>query len=81
MGEKDAKQLLHFYEDMLRIRFFEEKIRDVLLPQQLFRGSSHLYIGEEAVAVGAIHALREDEFNKAGGRAWMWQWLVWVRWA
>ncbi len=62
MGEKDAKQLLHFYEDMLRIRFFEEKIRDVLLPQQLFRGSSHLYIGQEAVAVGAIHALREDDY-------------------
>ena len=61
MAAKNREQLLHFYEDMLRIRFFEEKIRDVLLPQKLFRGSSHLAIGQEAVAVGAIHALRPDD--------------------
>ncbi|MBM3476400.1 MAG: pyruvate dehydrogenase (acetyl-transferring) E1 component subunit alpha [Armatimonadetes bacterium] len=61
MAAKDREQLLHFYEDMLRIRFFEEKVRDVLLPGKLFRGSSHLAIGQEAVAVGAIHALREDD--------------------
>ncbi len=62
MTAKDAEQLLHFYEDMLRIRFFEEKIRDVLLPQRLFRGSSHLSIGQEAAAVGAVHALRDDDY-------------------
>lgn len=62
MGEKDRDQLLNFYEDMLRIRFFEEKIRDVLHPEGLFRGSSHLYIGQEAVAVGAIHALQQDDY-------------------
>jgi pyruvate dehydrogenase E1 component alpha subunit len=59
---KDAAQLLHFYEDMLRIRFFEEKIRDGLLPQRLFRGSAHLAIGQEAVAVGAIHALQPADY-------------------
>jgi len=47
---------------MLRIRFLEEKIRDVMLPQRLFRGSSHLSIGQEAVAVGATHALREGDY-------------------
>lgn len=62
MEHKNREQLLHFYEDMLRIRFFEEKIRDVLLPQRLFRGSAHLCIGQEAVAVGAIHALRDDDY-------------------
>ncbi len=62
MARTDAALLLHFYEDMLRIRFFEEKIRDVMLPQRLFRGSSHLSLGQEAVAVGTIHALREDDF-------------------
>ena len=61
MAGKDPARLLHFYEDMLRIRFFEEKVRDVLLPQRLFRGSSDLYIGQEAVAVGALHALRDDD--------------------
>ena len=60
--QKDRDQLLQFYEDMLRIRFFEEKIRDVMLPQRLFRGSSHLSIGQEAVAVGAVHALRDDDY-------------------
>lgn len=62
MSEKDPDLLLHFYEDMLRIRFFEEKVRDVMLPQRLFRGSSHLSIGQEAVAVGVIHALEPDDF-------------------
>jgi TPP-dependent pyruvate/acetoin dehydrogenase alpha subunit len=62
MPQKSRELLLHFYEDMLRIRFFEEKIRDVLLPGKLFRGSSHLSIGQEAVAVGAIHALRDGDY-------------------
>ncbi len=62
MGVRDREQLLDFYEKMLRIRFFEEKIRDVLHPEGLFRGSSHLYIGQEAVAVGAICALQEDDY-------------------
>lgn len=62
MSEKDPALLLHFYEDMLRIRFFEETVRDVMLPRHLFRGSSHLSIGQEAVAVGAIHALSPDDF-------------------
>ena len=62
MPDKDPKLLLHFYEDMLRIRFFEGMVRDVMLPRRLFRGSSHLSIGQEAVAVGAIHALRPDDF-------------------
>jgi len=62
MARKSREQLLHFYEDMLRIRFFEETVRDVLLPRRLFRGSSHLSIGQEAVAVGAIHALQPDDY-------------------
>lgn len=62
MPSKDPDLLLHFYADMLRIRFLEEKIRDVMMPQRQFRGSSHLGIGQEAVAVGAIHALAEDDW-------------------
>ena len=62
MKRKDARQPPYFYEDMLRIWFFEEKIRDVLLPQQLFRGSSHLCIGQEAVAVGTIYGSRKDDY-------------------
>lgn len=56
------EQLLHFYEDMLRIRFFEEKVRDELYPRGLIRGSAHLYIGQEAVGVGAMHAIQPDDY-------------------
>jgi pyruvate/2-oxoglutarate/acetoin dehydrogenase E1 component/TPP-dependent pyruvate/acetoin dehydrogenase alpha subunit len=38
------------------IRFFEEKVFD-LLGQNIIKGASHLYAGEEAVAVGAIAAI------------------------
>jgi pyruvate dehydrogenase E1 component alpha subunit len=52
--------LLHLLEKMLEIRFFEEKIVD-----QYARGNvpglAHLYIGEEAVAVGACAALDKDD--------------------
>jgi len=31
-------------------------------PSTCFRGSSHLCTGQEAIAVGVLHALREDDF-------------------
>jgi len=46
--------------DMVRIRRFEERCAD-LYGQLKIRGFLHLYIGEEAVAVGAIHALGADD--------------------
>ena len=46
--------------DMVRIRRFEERCAD-LYGQQKIRGFLHLYIGEEAVAVGAVHALADDD--------------------
>ena len=42
--------------DMLRIRRMEEKSAE-LYGEGKIRGFLHLYIGEEAVAVGALHAL------------------------
>jgi TPP-dependent pyruvate/acetoin dehydrogenase alpha subunit len=62
MPSLPIEKLLHFYHDMLRIRFFEELVRDVLHKQGLIRGSSHLDIGQEAVAVGAMHALGPEDF-------------------
>ena len=51
---------LYLMRKMLEIRFFEEKIVD-----QYARGTvpglAHLYIGEEAVAVGACANLKEDD--------------------
>jgi pyruvate dehydrogenase E1 component alpha subunit len=45
---------------MLRIRRFEERCVE-LYSQQKIRGFLHLYIGEEAVAVGAMQALTADD--------------------
>jgi pyruvate dehydrogenase E1 component alpha subunit len=45
---------------MLRIRRFEEKCAE-LYTQEKIRGFLHLYIGEEAVAVGAMQALSSED--------------------
>jgi pyruvate dehydrogenase E1 component alpha subunit len=55
-----TERSLALLRDMVRIRRFEERCAD-LYGQQKIRGFLHLYIGEEAVAVGAVHALEPDE--------------------
>ncbi|RMH85909.1 pyruvate dehydrogenase (acetyl-transferring) E1 component subunit alpha [Pseudomonas sp. AOB-7] len=52
-----ALRLLH---DMLRIRRLEERAAELYGAGKI-RGFLHLYIGEEAVAVGALHALAADD--------------------
>lgn len=47
---------LTLLRDMLRIRRLEERAAE-LYGEAKIRGFLHLYIGEEAVAVGALHAL------------------------
>jgi len=56
----DEAQLLHFYEQMLLIRRFEEKAGQ-LYGLGLIGGFCHLYIGQEAVAVGLQSALQEGK--------------------
>ncbi len=51
---------LALLRDMIRIRRFEEKCAE-LYGQGKIRGFLHLYIGEEAVAVGALQALRPED--------------------
>ena len=51
---------LGMLRDMVRIRRFEERCAD-LYGQQKIRGFLHLYIGEEAVASGAMRALGPDD--------------------
>jgi pyruvate dehydrogenase E1 component alpha subunit len=46
--------------EMLRIRRFEEKCAELYTAQKI-RGFLHLYIGEEAIAAGAMAALRDDD--------------------
>src|SRR5947208_7579631 len=52
---------LHFYRQMLKIRLFEEEVNQLYLGAKM-PGLAHLYIGEEAVAVGLCEALRQDDY-------------------
>lgn len=51
---------LALLREMIRIRRFEERCAE-LYGQGKIRGFLHLYIGEEAVAVGALQALRPED--------------------
>lgn len=51
---------LNWYEQMVRLRKFEERA-GMLYGQQKIRGFCHLYIGQEAVAVGTASALRPSD--------------------
>ncbi|MBA7540696.1 Acetoin:2,6-dichlorophenolindophenol oxidoreductase subunit alpha [subsurface metagenome] len=55
------ENILKMYQDMLKIRYFENKITD-LYSKGLMPGLAHLYIGEEAVAVGVCANLTERDF-------------------
>ena len=60
-----------FYRDLLRqmllVRHFEEKAGEAYA-QGKVGGFCHLYIGQEAVATGALAAVREDDYVFAGYR-------------
>jgi len=53
-------QKLHLLYQMLRIRRMEEKAYE-LYTQEKIRGFLHLYDGEEAVAVGVIECLQDED--------------------
>jgi len=53
--------LVNLYKTMFLIRRFEEKAGEMYARGKI-TGFSHLYIGEEAVAVGAIAALSERDY-------------------
>ncbi|HEX3328227.1 MAG TPA: thiamine pyrophosphate-dependent dehydrogenase E1 component subunit alpha [Actinomycetota bacterium] len=52
--------VLWMYERMMRIRCFEETVQE-LHKRGLIPGTAHLYIGEEAIAVGACSTLEDDD--------------------
>ncbi len=57
----DKSQVAQLYEQMLLIRRFEEQCSRLYMQGQI-RGFCHLYIGEEAIAVGAISVLKDDDY-------------------
>ena len=56
-----SKQWLRMYEQMLKIRIFEEHVNVLYLSAKM-PGLAHLYTGEEAVAVGVCEALHRDDY-------------------
>jgi pyruvate dehydrogenase E1 component alpha subunit len=55
------EQLIHIYEQMTRIREFDERAAR-LMEQARVHGSVHLYCGQEAVGVGVCEALQPDDY-------------------
>ena len=60
-SEAQSEQWLRMYEQMLKIRVFEEHVNVLYLSAKM-PGLAHLYTGEEAVAVGVCEALNRDDF-------------------
>jgi len=52
---------IRWYEQMLEIRLFEEKVQELFM-DGLVEGTTHLCQGQEAVPVGAVSAMREDDY-------------------
>ena len=55
--QQKARMLKH----MIAIRRFEERVKELYAAGEI-TGAIHLYIGQEAIAVGACEALREDDY-------------------
>jgi pyruvate dehydrogenase E1 component alpha subunit len=61
LQDLEEEQLRRIMYDMLLARRFEEKAAEAYAVAKI-GGFCHLYIGQEAVAIGAIHALRDDDY-------------------
>jgi pyruvate dehydrogenase E1 component alpha subunit len=56
----NKKTLVHMFETMNRIRFFEQKLQEFFAAGEI-PGFVHLYLGEEAVATGACATLTNKD--------------------
>ncbi len=56
-----TERLGDWYQEMLRIRVFEEKVQELFL-RNLVQGTTHLCQGQEAVSVGVSAALTPDDY-------------------
>jgi pyruvate dehydrogenase E1 component alpha subunit len=60
--------LTWFYRTMIRIRIFEEQVAELVEAKEI-RTPCHLYIGQEAIAVGVCAALKRDDYVWGGHRS------------
>ena len=56
-----AEKQVDMLRQMLTIRRFDARVLEIYR-EGIMRGTSHPYIGEEAIAVGACAALRDDDY-------------------
>jgi len=63
----EKNKLLEMYRKVLEVRLFEEKVYE-LFGQNLIPGTIHLYLGEEASAVGVCSSLRQDDYIQSTHR-------------
>jgi len=64
MNQKNAlkpETLLHMYQQMVRIRIFEDNANELYLSAKM-PGLTHMYSGQEAVAVGICQALKVTDY-------------------
>jgi len=59
--EIGVDQRIRMYRRMVMIRLFEEQVNE-LYTRALMPGLAHLYVGQEAVAVGICEALRPNDY-------------------
>jgi TPP-dependent pyruvate/acetoin dehydrogenase alpha subunit len=60
-SEIGVEQWIHMYTRMVMIRLFEEQVNE-LYTRALMPGLAHLYVGQEAVAVGICEALCPNDY-------------------
>ena len=65
---EDKGLLMEMLRRMVRIRQFEEEVIELVQRGEMV-GAAHSYIGEEAVAVGACLALRDDDYMTGNHRS------------
>ncbi len=58
LSKADQRDML---KRMMQIRAFEDKVFE-LLARDILKGASHVYAGQEAVAVGACAAIRDTDY-------------------
>src|SRR5260370_33137305 len=53
---------LQLYQLMVELRDFEQRAYDLFM-ENLIKGTSHLALGQEAIAAGFAVAMREDDYT------------------
>ena len=66
--EESKELLMMMMRRMMTIRRFEETVAGLVQSAELV-GMAHCYIGEEAVAVGACAALRDEDYITGNHRS------------